>query len=378
MSQSLISRSSDLKRLAEDGYEIEVKAGLLLLKNIPHFTENKTVKYGTLVSELTLEGDVTTTPNTHVAMFAGDMPCDQEGCPLAQIHHSSGRTELGEGVVIDHTFSSKPPKGYLDFHHKMTTYESIISEPVKFIDPDATARTFKVLESQDEDSVFKYVDTASSRAGIRTISEKLRIGAVAIVGLGGTGSYILDLIAKTPVSKIHLFDGDKFGQHNAFRAPGAPSIEKLIGTPMKSEYFQDLYSEMRSDIVAHGFVDELNIDFLRKMEFVFVAVDKGAVRKTVVEKLEESNVPFIDVGMDVQNVGGSLRGTLRVTTSSDKSRDQVHSTLPLSDIDSEDEYSRNIQIADLNALNATLAVIKWKKILGFYVDLEMEQFHLPL
>ena len=37
-----------------------------------------------------------------------------------------------------------------------------------------------------------------------------------------------------------------------------------------------------------------------------------------------------------------------------------------------DEYSTNIQIADLNMLNAALAVIKWKKLCGFYQDLERE------
>jgi hypothetical protein len=36
------------------------------------------------------------------------------------------------------------------------------------------------------------------------------------------------------------------------------------------------------------------------------------------------------------------------------------------------DYARNIQIADLNALNAILAVIKWKKLFGFYVDFEQE------
>jgi len=33
------------------------------------------------------------------------------------------------------------------------------------------------------------------------------------------------------------------------------------------------------------------------------------------------------------------------------------------------EYATNIQIADLNALNAILAVIKWKKLSKFYQDL---------
>lgn len=36
------------------------------------------------------------------------------------------------------------------------------------------------------------------------------------------------------------------------------------------------------------------------------------------------------------------------------------------------EYDVNIQIADLNALNAALAVIKWKKLMGFYQDLDLE------
>ncbi|CAN2525454.1 MULTISPECIES: hypothetical protein [Burkholderia] len=35
-------------------------------------------------------------------------------------------------------------------------------------------------------------------------------------------------------------------------------------------------------------------------------------------------------------------------------------------------YASNIQVADLNALNAVLAVIKWKKLRGFYRDLDRE------
>jgi hypothetical protein len=38
----------------------------------------------------------------------------------------------------------------------------------------------------------------------------------------------------------------------------------------------------------------------------------------------------------------------------------------------ENIYSSNIQVADLNALNAVMAIIKWKKLKGFYRDLEQE------
>lgn len=39
-----------------------------------------------------------------------------------------------------------------------------------------------------------------------------------------------------------------------------------------------------------------------------------------------------------------------------------------------DIYDENIQVADLNALNAVLAVGKWKKLNGVYADLEHEHF----
>ena len=377
MSRSLISHSADLKRLEDDGYEVEVRSGHLLLNHIPYVAEDRTIKYGVLVSELTLAGDATTTPSTHVVMFAGAMPCYAQGRPLNQISHSSGRQVLADGLVVDHSFSSKPPEGYPDYYQKMTTYEAIISGQAQAIDPNVTSRTFAVVEARDEDSVFRYVDTASSRAGIGAITQKLEIGAVAIVGLGGTGSYILDLVAKTPVKEIHLFDGDKLGQHNAFRSPGAPSIETLRAAPQKAAYHRDVYHAMRRDnIVAHGYVDELTVDCLRAMDFVFIAVDNGRPRRLMAEKLEEFGVPFIDVGMGIEEVEGSLLGQLRVTLSTDQSREQVRSTLPFSDGDGEDDYSRNIQIADLNALNAALAVIKWKKLLGFYTDLEKEHTSL--
>ena len=368
MSHTLISRSPDLQRLAGEGYEVEVRANYLLLNHVPYVAANRTIKFGTLVSELTPAGEVTTRPSTHVVMFTGDMPCDAEGRPLTQIHHSSSHQKLSEDLAVDYSFSSKPPEGYADYYHKMTTYESIISGPAQAIDPRVTAKTFAVLEAHHEDSVFRYMETASSRAGITAVTDKLRIGAIAIIGLGGTGSYILDLVAKTPVGEIHLFDGDKLGQHNAFRAPGAPSIETLRSAPIKAVYYRDVYSEMRHNIFAHGYVDSDSVDCLRTMDFVFVAIDKGSQRRLVVTKLEEFKIPFIDCGMDVSEVEGTLLGQLRVTLSTDKSREMVRSTLPLADIDGEDDYRRNIQIADLNSLSAVLAVIKWKKYLRFYSD----------
>ena len=370
MSQQRISLSPDLKRLQDEGYSIQIKSGYLLLSHVPYVTENREVKLGTLVSVLTLAGDVAAKPDNHVVMFTGEMPCDHEGRRLEKIINSSRRRHLADGLEISHRFSHKPDGGYPDYYQKMTTYANILSGHAQRIDPSASAQSFNVIDTQDEDSVFRYFDSASSRAEIVAITQKLACGPVAIIGLGGTGSYILDLVAKTPVREIHLFDGDHFYQHNAFRAPGAPSIEELKAVPRKAEYFASIYNKMRRNIFVHDYVDETNCHELRGMEFAFVSVDSGLDRKFVVQKLVEFGIPFVDSGMSVDEADGSLLGTLRTTASTSEQREHIDSVIPQSDGAGEGEYSTNIQIADLNALNAVMAVLKWKKLMGFYQDLQ--------
>lgn len=373
MSQQLISHSRDLKKLRDHGYDIEIRSGFLLVKDVPYVSRDK-VKRGVLVSELTTAGSVTAAPGSHVAMLIGDYPCDKNGNPLERIRHS-GRQQLAGNLIVDHSFSSKPAAGrmYRDYYEKMTTYVAILAAHAQAIDPHATARTHPVITPDETESVFNYQDSASSRAGIGSATQKLELHNLAIVGLGGTGSYILDLVAKTPVREIHLFDGDIFLTHNAFRAPGAASVDALVARSKKVVYMRDVYSKMHRHIEAHDYyLDESNVDELRAMDFVFLCMDLGAPKRVIVEAFEEFDVPFIDVGLGVELIDGSLRGASRVTSSSPGQRHHFRKRVSLADGQTDDAYATDIQVADVNALNAALAVIKWKKWCGFYLDFEKE------
>lgn len=375
MSQELISRNDDLKKLRDEGYEVEVRATYLLVRNVPYVNSNREIKQGILVSALELAGDRTVKPSDHVVLFAGEHPCNRDGKEITQIKHSSSTQTLAPDLVVKHSFSNKPPQGYGNYYEKMTRYVEIISGPAESLVPGTTAKTFKVTESEDEDSVFNYVDTASSRAGIKPISNKLGNHRIGIIGLGGTGSYVLDLVAKTPVKEIHLFDGDFFYSHNAFRSPGAASLEDLRATPKKVHYFRDLYSRMHRRIIANDvYINSSNVDQLQCLDFVFLCLDKNGVKQLIIEGLERWKTPFVDVGMDVIALDDKqvLIGDLRITTSTEQKRDHLRRRVSLSDGEDDGEYQRNIQIADLNAFNAALAVVKWKKLLGFYQDLENE------
>jgi hypothetical protein len=376
MSSLLISRSADLKRLRDDGYEISIKAGHLLMANVPYVNASKEVKRGVLVTDLTLAGDVTAPPASHVVWFVGEQPCHKDGREIAQIKHDVSKKDLGGGLVADRSFSNKPPGGYPDYYEKMTRYATIIANEAAAIEPAATPRTFAAIPSEsDESSVFHYIDTASSRAGIVATASKLSGLKVGIIGLGGTGAYVLDLVAKCPVDEIHLWDGDVFLQHNAFRAPGAPSLDELKKRPSKVARLAEMYSRMHRGIAPHErHIDAESVGNLRGLDFVFICIDKNEPKRVIVESLEALGTRFVDVGMGVLLVDEHLIGILRVTTSTPAMREHVRGKhrVPFAANDGDDDYSRNIQIAELNAMTAALAVIKWKKLYGFYQDLEHE------
>ncbi len=368
MSREQISRREDLQRLVKEGYELEVRSGHLVLHRVPYVTSERTVKYGQLVCPLVETGP----PPDHTMYFAGEYPCDDTGAPIEALRNNSNRRELAEGLWVDHYFSAKPVGGtYQDYYRKSTHYAQVIGRCARRIDPSAVVRAGRLVLSEDPNDPFVFMETASSRAGITRLNERLSGDRIGIVGLGGTGSYILDYVSKTRVSEIHLFDGDRFQQHNAFRAPGSTTTDELEGRPTKAQLYSERYAKMRSGVVAHEFdVDTDNVDVLRDLDFVFVAVDDNETRGWLLSALDRMRIPFVDVGMGIERTDEKLLGIVRTSfceTLNSSAVQRGEGGLP--DVG---EYERNVQIVELNALNAALAVIRWKKHREFYLDLGNE------
>ena len=372
MSEKLINLNPDLKRLRDEGYELEINNGFLILHSVPYVTSSREISFGTLVSSLELAGDKIRKPSDHQVWFSGEHPCQCDGRILSGLGDSAAaQIVLSPGVQVNYRFSNRPPEGYADYYDKMTRYVDILSHQARAIDTSVTAKTFKPVQSKEGNGVFHYFDTASSRAGLSNLSLKCAMRKIAIVGLGGTGSYVLDLIAKTHVAEIHLYDGDKFCSHNAFRAPGAASLEVLQNTPSKVEYFASIYSHMRTGLIPHVFfIDDDSLAELDDCDFVFLCVDKPSVRRLISDYLMKHQIPFIDVGMELEYIeeDQSVIGVCRVTMSTEKKSDHFRKHVSLDESSTDDIYDSNIQIAEMNALNASLAVIKWKKHCTFYQD----------
>ena len=73
-------------------------------------------------------------PETHVAYFQGEIPCNKNGQPIQGILNSTKKRALTSTIHVDHLFSSKPRGGYPDYYEKIKTYVTIISSPAESVD----------------------------------------------------------------------------------------------------------------------------------------------------------------------------------------------------------------------------------------------------
>ena len=62
MSPEPFSRSPDLKRLRNEGYFVQIRGGLLIMREVPYVNERREVLTGTLISSLNMAGDQTRVP----------------------------------------------------------------------------------------------------------------------------------------------------------------------------------------------------------------------------------------------------------------------------------------------------------------------------
>ena len=370
MFHQLASHNDDLQRLLDKGYAVAVDSNHLVVRDIPFLDGEGGLQWGAFVAKLEFIDKVHVTQDDHQVYFAGSVPHGLDGNPIANLAGGPTTIALSEAcsdVVVQRSFSNKPRATgrFEDFFHKIESYVAIISGPAMEAH-GANPYTFRSVEEAPADSVFKFHDTLTTRAEISDLAAKFKDDVIAIIGLGGTGAYVLDFLARTPVREIRAFDLDPYHVHNAFRSPGR--LEEGELGKSKAVVYGGRYENFRTGLsVTPTFIDVSCHDEVDGVTFAFVCVDKGSSRADIFDLLISKGIPFIDVGMGLNRKRGTISGLLRTTYYSAEHGQEVREKdlAPLTD-DPDDIYRTNIQISELNALNACLAVVRFKQLRGFY------------
>jgi hypothetical protein len=373
--QELASRNPFIRDLDELGYNVHFVGGYLVIYGLPYLDKDKALKHADWVSPVDLNAaGVIDPPTSHQAWWNGERPHNQAGEAL-KIGFADNKIEVSPGFVAMYSFSLKlhdengQNRPYGSFEEKVQTYLEKITAPAMAMYPEATPLAGIKIKAEAQGSPLRFPDTASARYHMNDVSSLLRGKKVAIIGLGGTGGYILDFIARTHLERIALFDDDKVHLQTIFRMPGF--IPGAIGMA-KVEALAQHYGQWTSSLEpVNERMTEANIERLHGFDFVFVSVDDGPARRFIVDWLSSKGIAFVDCGMGLNRSVVGLNGMVRITGVDRAAYERNLNTayLPTGDA-KEDEYRREAQIAELNALNAAFAVIRFKQHLQLFDRLD--------
>jgi ThiF family len=371
----LANHNDDIRRLLEKGYALRVDGANLVVRDIAYLDQQQSLQVGAIVAKLEFIDKYRVKQVDHQVYFAGSIPYGLDGQRIPNLGGGLTTVELSKpDVVVQRSFSNKPSTGFANFFDKIEHYVQIIAGPAieKY---GANPFTFGVDTDTIGNSAFKFHDTLTSRAEIGDLAAKFKNEVVAVIGLGGTGSYLLDFLVKTPVKEIRGFDGDAYHVHNAFRSPGSLGESELGNS--KAGVYQGRYQNFRDGLLLkRKYIDRSSVEDFNGVTFAFVCVDKGSARAEVFDLLIDLQIPFIDVGMGLNRKRGPLSGTIRATYYDVGNAIDVRNMQLAEMVDDPDDiYRANVQIAELNALNASIAMIRYKQLRGFYVD-DNQSFHL--
>ena len=294
-----------------------------------------------------------------------------DGTPIGNYVRGDGKTWSNISIK----------KGWQGSPEEDATASDLIHRYAKHIVGAVSAAGYSEPAALTMPDPFHIPNTFEARAAIAPVQDRIRGQSIAIIGLGGTGAYLLDLIAKMPVSEIHLLDSDCVDWHTLKRAPGAPTVEEIelvrAGSLLKVNYYHSKYVAFRDGIHPHPVqVDSSSMfaEFLldHPIDYAFVCIDQltegdSARQDAVYRAITEAGVPFIDSGVSITLEDCAVRGA--VTTSSyDAGSDAWEDAIPNARLKGGAPGYRNVQLPEVNAAAATFAVMEWRRRTGQYVS----------
>ena len=371
MSAIPTNHDGGLDQVVQTGLDYTIEGDTLTVGPIPYRLKNGGVDHGELICHIEREGERLRAPSDHtVGWVADEKPHTRSGVVLEKLIHQDSEQGWANGKTSICGMSRKAhDRGYRDYGEKMLAYARLIARE--------TGRRWKrnSLGSGVVKDGNNMVDqeTGLTRSAIGDMDRLFTQEKLAVIGAGGTGGFIVDMIAKCNVASIDIYDDDVVSQHTQLRWPGVVNRSVVEEHKNKAEYLAQIYAS-RTNRNIRGYawrIDSSKLTYLKDKTMVFVAIDRGSARREILTGLTEWGVNFIDCGIDLQRASDGLTASARVVrTARDDGRekriDLVEKT-PNKDF-GEGMYEAAVQTAEINALNATMAVIAWKQGIGFYKD----------
>ncbi|MDD4084962.1 MAG: ThiF family adenylyltransferase, partial [Acidaminococcaceae bacterium] len=125
--------------------------------------------------------------------------------------------------------------------------------------------------------------------------EKLRAASVAVVGLGGVGSYVAEAMTRSGVGKLLLVDFDSIASSNVNRQ--IPALDSTIGLS-KTEVLKKRLLEINRDVRIEIYNSRYNPGDFKKVfteqySYIVDAIDAVDAKADLIFQAVNNKIPII-------------------------------------------------------------------------------------
>jgi len=176
----------------------------------------------------------------------------------------------------------------------------IVGEHVQILDPKAESAERKTKRPSPEHSRQVLFVGEQGQWAIRS-------ARVFIIGVGGTGSVVFEMLLRLGVEEITIIDPDKVEASNLSRILG--SVRRDIGRPKVealSEWASEVNPNVRVRSVIGSITDQTTALELRDADFIFCCTDNHWSRAVLNQLSYQYLVPVIDMGVQLVVESGRL------------------------------------------------------------------------
>jgi tRNA A37 threonylcarbamoyladenosine dehydratase len=126
--------------------------------------------------------------------------------------------------------------------------------------------------------------------------ERLKKCTVAVIGLGGVGSYAAEALVRAGIGHFILIDFDRVNESNINRQLIAlHSTIGMLKTDLVAQRMKDINPQVDIQIISEFLSQENRLELLEKADYILDAIDSIGPKMGMIKDLCELNIPFISV-----------------------------------------------------------------------------------
>ncbi len=136
--------------------------------------------------------------------------------------------------------------------------------------------------------------------------QRLRAASVAVVGVGGVGTFVVLELALLGVGTLYLIDHEEISRTNRNRYVGTRYDDPIPGSPkveLGARLVQSIDPSIKVVKVEENFFSEKAFDAIRNADYVFGCFDDDGPRLALTELCAAYKKPLIDLASDVPEPG---------------------------------------------------------------------------